>query len=356
MEPFGKSLKKKKKCFITFGCPELSLIRLHPFNFSVEFCLRKDDLKKVKCFIEKSNHPRFVTLDVSLGWFLKEEVLNKLIKTEILCALSMNNIDMDDVVCVNKGKIILSLTKETYEKVGLVGKPSAFSRKCPRWNVILDMRGTAMKKGKKGFDRILWSFENVLQKKFSFRMSALNENDIKILEEVVGSSSCFANFEKHESGKILCPSFSYPRHVDYPGIDRIIQAEWATEIYEWLGLVSLGSERLNTGFNDDPYSLPYNLSNSSEDEIIRFLWSGMISCSWILDLWVFLRNLKDIDWISLTVNGFEDSPISWENYEHGYFFGGENTYTILKLNSDTVNNQDLHFLVYEYVNNFDQYS
>ncbi|KTW25783.1 hypothetical protein T552_03396 [Pneumocystis carinii B80] len=356
MGSFMKEMKKKKKCFVKFGCPEMTLIRRHPFNFSVELCLRKDDLSKVEYLLEKSNHPRFINVDVPLEWFLREDVLDRLIRTEVLCALSMNHIDVDDVVCVSKGEIILSLTKDTYEKAGLEGKPSAFSRKCLKWNVLLNMRETSMKKGKKGFNRVLWSFKNVFQRKFSFRMCVLDEDNIGILEEILGLSCCFVNFERNESGKILCPSFSYPKHVDYPGIDRIIQEEWATEIYEWLGLVSLGSERLRIDLNNDPYSLPYHLSDASQDEVVRLLWSGMICCTWIYNLWLFLRNLNDINWISLTVNGFEDSPISWENYEHGYFFGGENTYTILKLNSNTMDNNDPPFLVYEYINNFDQYS
>lgn len=70
-----------------------------------------------------------------------------------------------------------------------------------------------------------------------------------------------------------------------------------------------------------------------------------------------------MNWFSLTVSGFEDSPISWENCEHGYFYGGENTYTLLRLNNNNekhvsynLDNIIPHFLVYEYVNSYDQRS
>ncbi|KAG4300931.1 hypothetical protein PCANB_002586 [Pneumocystis canis] len=363
MELFGKPLKeRKKKCFITYGTPKLSLIERHPFNFSVELCLRKNDLKKVSFLLEKNTHPRFTTLNLPLNWFLRDDVINKLIKTEILCALSMNHIDTDDVICINKGIIILSLTKETYEKAGLMGKPSSFSKIPSRWNVTLDMRDSAMKRGKKGFNRILWSFENNFQREFSFRMTASNEDDIKIIEEVIGLSSDFVKFQKHESGKIRCPSFSYPEKVDDLNLNKIIKTEWAMEIYEWLGLVSLGADRLNINDDCDPYISTYNLSNASEDEVITFLWSGMISSGWILNLWLSLQNISDIPWLSLTVNGFEDSPISWENCEHGYFYGGENTYTFLKLNSNNTayishdSSTFSDYIIYEYVCSYDRHS
>ncbi|KAG5519483.1 hypothetical protein PMAC_002110 [Pneumocystis sp. 'macacae'] len=300
-------------------------------------------------------------LNVKLSWFLCDDVLNKLIKTEILCALSMNHIDTDDVICINKGIIILSLTKETYEKAGLVGKPSAFSKISSRWNVTLDMRDSSMKKGKKGFNRILWSFENNFLREFSFKISALNEDDIKVIEEVVGLSSRLAHFEDYESGQILCPSFSYPEEIYDLDLNKIIRREWAMEIYEWLGLVSLRADKLRIQNKPGPYISTYHISNALEGEVMTFLWSGMISCTWILNIWTSLLNIQDMNWFSLTVNGFEDSPISWENCEHGYFYGGENTYTLLKLSNNSkkpasynLDNIIPHFIVYEYVNSYDQ--
>lgn len=72
-------------------------------------------MEKVNYFIEKGNHLGFISVNVSLGWFLGEEVLNRLIKTETLCALSMNNIDVEDVVCVNRGICVQFLEGEVVE-------------------------------------------------------------------------------------------------------------------------------------------------------------------------------------------------------------------------------------------------
>ncbi|CCJ30391.1 unnamed protein product, partial [Pneumocystis jirovecii] len=257
--------------------------------------------------------------------------------------------------------IILSLTKETYEKAGLVGKLSAFSKTRSRWNVTLDMRDSSMKKGKKGFNRILWSFENNFPKDFSFKMSALNEGDIKVIEEIVGLPTRPVHFEEYELGQIPCPSFSYPEKIYDLNLNKIIRREWAIEIYEWLALVSLRADKLKTQDNIDPYISIYHISNALKEEVITFLWSGMISCTWISNLWTSLLNIQDMNWFSLTVSGFEDSPISWENCEHGYFYGGENTYTLLRLNNNNekhvsynLDNIIPHFLVYEYVNSYDQ--
>jgi ribonucleases P/MRP protein subunit RPP40 len=34
----------------------------------------------------------------------------------------------------------------------------------------------------------------------------------------------------------------------------------------------------------------------------------------------------DCDWMCLSVNGFEDSIVSWKKFEHGFEISGENDY------------------------------
>jgi len=43
---------------------------------------------------------------------------------------------------------------------------------------------------------------------------------------------------------------------------------------------------------------------------------------------------EQMAWISLTVHGFADSPVSWAQREHGYSDNGDNLYTVVLLPSD----------------------
>ncbi|KAG0003791.1 hypothetical protein BGZ65_001349 [Modicella reniformis] len=93
-----------------------------------------------------------------------------------MIALSVQSgIDTDDVVCLDgKGKLILSLTKDSYEQLGLTGSPSKFNSGRQRYVVELDLRSPAMIPGKPGFERIKWCFENTLTKIFPMVLASVD--------------------------------------------------------------------------------------------------------------------------------------------------------------------------------------
>lgn len=92
----------------------------------------------------------------------------------------------------NKGVLTLALDKESYERAGLVGKPDGVKGKRgtrPRWSelcasvtgsilligkvVEINFRLPSMLHGKKGFDRIVYAFKNVLTKPVTWLFSDL---------------------------------------------------------------------------------------------------------------------------------------------------------------------------------------
>ncbi|BFZ65283.1 hypothetical protein YB2330_006448 [Saitoella coloradoensis] len=78
-----------------------------------------------------------------------------------LLALSDTQTDSQDVFCIADGVLRMALTKETYEKAGLEGHVSRFEKK-RRWNVTVDLKALSMMAGKKGFERLQWSFTETL--------------------------------------------------------------------------------------------------------------------------------------------------------------------------------------------------
>jgi ribonucleases P/MRP protein subunit RPP40 len=96
------------------------------------------------------------------------------------CSSLRENIMWPDIMT---GVLTLALDKESYERAGLVGKPDGARGKRgtrPRWSepclpsqrrcvlivvvVEINLRLPSMLHGKKGFDRIVYAFKNVLTK------------------------------------------------------------------------------------------------------------------------------------------------------------------------------------------------
>jgi len=43
---------------------------------------------------------------------------------------------------------------------------------------------------------------------------------------------------------------------------------------------------------------------------------------------------EQLPWISVTVHGFTDSPLSWAQHEHGFSDNGDNLYTVVLFPDD----------------------
>ncbi|OWP01784.1 ribonuclease P 40kDa subunit [Marssonina coronariae] len=109
--------------------------------------------------------PTYSRVILPLSALLEGEIFNEYIKRGNVLMLSEGRIDRDNVYYLRQGVLTLHLDKESYERAGLVGKPDGVKGKRgtkPRWVVELELRSPSMLHGKKGFDRIVYAFKNVL--------------------------------------------------------------------------------------------------------------------------------------------------------------------------------------------------
>lgn len=106
------------------------------------------------------------------------------------------------------------------------------------------------------------------------------------------------------------------------GSDRLETEEAVTELFEWLGLVRLGSPRVQAADNIDPYLSRYQVPVSSDDDaaapsgdIYTLRWSGFFSPTWacqtLLDVLIALQSLSSSSsptpWLSMSTSGFSAS-------------------------------------------------
>ncbi|PWN52247.1 hypothetical protein IE53DRAFT_385330 [Violaceomyces palustris] len=160
----------------------ISNIEAHPFNHTLNLILPlpppgrssgpnsegsvKELLDSFRRLGESCGEKSYMA-KVPLTLFLDPIFLCGYIKSGCLIALSAGRVDADDVVCLDgRGKLFLSLTKETYQRLGLTGRASHFSKQSSGWAgdrrsgadtryvVEIDLLAPSFVPGKKGYEQV----------------------------------------------------------------------------------------------------------------------------------------------------------------------------------------------------------
>ncbi|KWU46266.1 hypothetical protein RHOSPDRAFT_32267 [Rhodotorula sp. JG-1b] len=95
-----------------------------------------------------------LALRVNLAHLLDVEFLNAHIRQGHLVALSLDDGQDADIVCLDgRGRLVLNVTKDTYECLGLPGRASAFGSHRQRYIIEIDLKAPTFRAGKPGFER-----------------------------------------------------------------------------------------------------------------------------------------------------------------------------------------------------------
>ncbi|KAH0544957.1 hypothetical protein FGG08_000883 [Glutinoglossum americanum] len=267
------------------------------------------------------------------------------------------------------GILRLSLDKETYERAGLVGKPAVSAGKrgtrarwCASGKVVeINLRLPSMFHGKKGFDRIVWSFKNVLKDPLTWLFCDLSlGDDVPIKKHHPVTRAC--ETKVHCSNVLKVPVLNPPEKSLATFKDDF--NDYALNLQEWLSLVSIESPRIEVEDNIDPFFSRYDLEldvTTPEAKIIKMKWKGMLPAHWIAQLFtVCIKNsskcAEPMAWFALSVHGFRNSPVSWKCFQHGDSLHGENGYTVMKLPRRNIDdNSPVEYIMWELVGGLDRH-
>ncbi|KAK9465365.1 ribonuclease P 40kDa subunit-domain-containing protein [Lipomyces arxii] len=383
----------ESKVYVSLSSPEAQLKKIiteHHFNRRLEILLPSDIYDgQLQSLIELNGisfgtNSKYYHTTTSLGSFLKSEYLDPFIKQNNCLVLSLGSIDRDDVYCIYDGVLRLSLRKETFERAGLQGKLSSYSKS--RYIVQFDLRRPSMVLGNKAFDRLVWATENSpLRQPVQFLVrtylaakssSSLPELPVA-LNAVPYEPTCLIS---HYSDEVIVPPL-YPnksvlqfKASKYHSVDRRIRSEYAVEvlkegllhILEWTALLSVESERIQASNQIDPLLSTYQVfADDNDDEndpkrrsckVTKIAIEGFLGVDMVYDMFKSLQDrLPMISWAVFTVNGFEDAPVSWKSDEHSFLISGDNDYAIVIRPGRTANN-DRSTIVYEIVGSADAHS
>ncbi|KAK9302858.1 hypothetical protein QLX08_005264 [Tetragonisca angustula] len=308
-----------------------NVVKSHYFNHSVSLVLPDttripDELRT--CLSEDSDYYRIDGLNVFE--LINKEFIEAFVKKGELTLLTIGNkIDIDNSVAITPvGHLILSLLTEDYQKLGLEGKASFFDRKVhTRYVITIDLKSESFTPGKKNYKHVQTSLKERLNKRFNIIVS-WNPPDDNLCP-----SSVAAWFHKYNYNVSLCQQ-TFSQRIEYSLPIPIISDESDNDkFFEWLGVLSICGNLNNDAKNDyvNTYKCPSPFINVGQ---VRYLqWTGFFTRKQIKSLYTVVKEyvsmIHTLPWAALHVQGFSDSPVSWDLKEHTFYTDGDNSYTIV---------------------------
>ncbi|XP_044514100.1 ribonuclease P protein subunit p40 isoform X3 [Gracilinanus agilis] len=269
-------------------------VQTHYYNYRVSFLIPECGIlsKELKNLVMEIG-PYYLVKNLPLHELITHEFINNFVKKGSCYALTYNtNIDQDNIVgLLPNGKLILSLDKDTYEEIGLQGCPSQYSgRKVMRYSA--EESTTVMS---------------------YFSKYQIQEHQPKIALSTVRDLQC----PLLQSGELQGKSE---------------ESCSAPEFFDWLGAVFSNVELNNQSFSFvSTYSCPQP-STLVEKAYLCTITGFIVSEKIYLlleQLCHYFDDPKLTPWVTLCVQGFADSPVSWRESEHGFRKGGEHLYNFV---------------------------
>ncbi|CAI7573524.1 unnamed protein product [Penicillium viridicatum] len=319
---------RREKCFTTiaqlpaFIDPKqipsrrspFSTIQNHAFVHSVEVILPKEVYSQIKPSLEtKLEKPRYARVFMAPSALLEHDFFNTYIKSGNILMISEGRSGSDNVFTLQDGVLRMELGKEIYERTGLTGKPfRSGGRKHAkeRFLVELNLRLPSMLHGKKGFERIVWAFTNVLTQSMAWLFhdlesnSGLDEGNKPINKVQPQLITCEPQETDHE--QIITPPF-YENGTVLEEMSEGDLQEHSGSLSEWLAMVQMASPRLSGADDVDPYLSRYAVPDADESQacdLMSLKWHGLTSSRWIMQLFLnLLQSTKasNLSWFALAV-------------------------------------------------------
>ncbi|TKS79208.1 Ribonuclease P protein subunit p40 [Collichthys lucidus] len=241
-------------------------------------------------------------------------------------------IDEDSCVALTpNGHLSLSLDKDAFELLGVEGKPSRFNHRTNcRYVVSVDLTDSSMAPGGRGYQRLLTGLRSRLQLKTDFLLSH-HPDQINFI--------CTVQSHKGKNTCNRCQSVIMTSVVQTMSCE-VFQVGKTRSMFDILGHVEIRCgcrHKLSVVLLDTSLVCPE--PNTTLSRALRVSVCGLLIPQdihrLIQQIRGYLEQPRLASWVSLTVHGFADSPVSWGGNEHGVLRGGENFYSLLMFHDHT---------------------
>ncbi|KAF4460820.1 ribonuclease P MRP subunit POP1 [Fusarium albosuccineum] len=167
-----------------------------------------------------------------------------------------------------------------------------------------------MLRGKKGFDRLIFACKNVLNqpKTWLFCNNEESTPSPDPLQQFFPTTFTSSPGISRDI-TVLQPNLDVDPEV-LASSDREGLEYFATDCYEWVSLIRLGSPRVEQNDSIDPYLSRYSVPGdaNSKAKVCKLSWQGFISAQWLRSLLLdILVTCPSGAWFSLNATSFSRS-------------------------------------------------
>ncbi|KAM0787640.1 hypothetical protein ACM66B_003704 [Microbotryomycetes sp. NB124-2] len=246
----------------------------------------------------------YVCKNVNLADLLEPQFMNEHVRKGSLVALSMDASEGADVVALDgRGRLVMNVSKDTYEQLGLPGRRSAYGVKGQRFVIEILLSDMDMRSGKAGFEKVrnalrdwprqtatgLWSElagvarpEPVRGRTFDLSMTFVDDEGRPAPIQVPNSVA-----QTHQTTELVCEALAdvkVPESIFKP-IEQARKrrrlddsASVSSEVQEWLGLVACRADhhlKWDPDGDDDvqrPWSVPQD--ECERGSVLFASWTG----------------------------------------------------------------------------------
>lgn len=294
-----------------------------------------DELKTIKASLDQIDTWRQWSGSLNLMTLISSDLLDKLILPKQLICLSDGLLDRDDVFAIFDGVLFLSLTTDSYYSAGLLGTKSQSNP--GKHNILIDLNSSAYSKGSKSFERLQWVASNTLSRPWNG--VAVSSGDHDLLRSMIGSDAVNVSWSEARLFSTITPAFELPSG-DTSGMSKEsgeqylteINQEFASNIYEWIGMVILQSPLIIHGNDVDSYLSQYEVFDAQQSprDLCVLHYRGLMASSTLGKVFASLASIPSNPLI-LHISGPRNSPAGWNLKEHRYGSNGEMSCTAVRL-------------------------
>ncbi|XP_015171729.1 PREDICTED: ribonuclease P protein subunit p40-like [Polistes dominula] len=308
------------------------IIKKHYFNHVVSLILpQSSNIPDIVTNSISDDSDYYKIKDLHVSELLNKQFIDAFVKKGELTLLAIGNkIDLSNAIAITpSGILIISLIREDFYKLGLEGNASFFDRKINTRNVVeIDLTAEYFQPGKKNYERVKTALENYLDLIF----------DVILIweppDENLCPSSVAAWFHQRGYSVSLCRqklSYRSENRVNIPIVTDSFNLN--DDFFEWLGVFSIFGDIKNEETSEYVNTYECPKPNILVDQVKYLQYTGFFSRQRAIKIYNTVREYvlsqKNLPWCSLHVQGFSDSPVSWDLKEHTFFTDGDNSYTIL---------------------------
>jgi len=269
--------------------------------------------------LSNNEYEYYIARDIPLWLLVDLEFIGAFVKQGEFFGLSHGTrIDVDDCVAVYpSGLLILSLTKDTYEQLGIQGKQCRLLKSQHR-KFVIDINLTDDKSfcpGKRGYARINQTFLDRNDLKFDL-LCRWDPHDADI------SSRSICNYLASRGCQIeICTLQQDTKCLYSVPMPLISWNKWQNDadtsvplvqFVDWLGNMTC---HIDLSSDVDDYISSYTCPEPNEimGQVAHKKWSGFLTSNTVQKVFENISSLIKLSdrhpWASLVVHGFDDAPL-----------------------------------------------